>query len=124
MTAGGSRQKRVAERVRADLSEMLARGVVRDPAAEGAIVSDVAVSGDLGVATIFLRTLEEASPERQKRLLAAMGRASGFLRRELGRTLALRRVPEIRFEWDQGADRAARLESIFEEIRTTKERER
>lgn len=116
--SGGPREKRVAERIRADLSELIVRGAIRDPAVEGVIVSDVQVTNDLGVARVFVRLLEgEPDAARQKKLLDALARASGFLRRELAATLAVRRVPELRFAWDSGADKAARLESIFEEIR-------
>ena len=118
MAGSGSREKRVAERIRADLSEMILRGAIRDPAVEGAIVSDVQVTNDLGVARVFVRRLEgEPDAARKKKLIDALTRASGFLRRELASTLSMRRVPELRFAWDEGADKAARLESIFEEIR-------
>lgn len=116
--SGGPREKRVAERIRADLSELITRGAIRDPAVEGAIVSDVQVTSDLGLARVFVRLLSgEPDAARKKRLIDALTRASGFLRRELAATLSVRRVPELRFAWDDGADRAARLESIFEEIR-------
>jgi ribosome-binding factor A len=115
----GSREKRVGERIRADISEMIVRGAIRDPAVDGAIVSDVHVTKDLGVATVYLRLLSgETGTESRKKLVDAMKRAGGFLRRELGKSLAMRRVPELRFAWDDAADRAARLESIFDEIET------
>lgn len=118
VSSGTSRERRLAERIRADLSDLLVRGAVRDPDVAGAIVTDVKVSGDLGVARVYLRLLTpEPDPARRERLLAAMKRAGGFLRRELGASLAVRRVPELRFQWDEAADRAARLEAIFEEIR-------
>lgn len=117
--SGTSREKRVAERIRADLMAMLLRGAIRDPELAGAIVSGVDVSADLSVARVWMRALEgDADVPRQKRLVRAMKRAGGFIRRELGRTLQLRRVPELRFEWDASADRAARIEELLEEIAT------
>lgn len=117
-TSGGARDKRVAERIRADVTEMLLRGDIRNPDVTGAIVSDVQVSADLGVARIFLRLLEtDPSVARQKRVVAGMASASGFIRRELAQTLNLRRVPELRFEWDEVADRANRVEELLAEVR-------
>ena len=49
--------------------------------------------------------------------MAALSRASGFVRRELATSLGLRRVPEVRFVWDTGADHQARVEELLEEIR-------
>jgi ribosome-binding factor A len=115
--SGSSREKRVAERIRSDLMGLLLRGAIRDPELEGAIVSGVDVTADLSVAKVWMRALEgDADVPRQKRLVRAMKRAGGFIRRELGRTLQLRRVPELRFEWDASADRAARVEELLEEI--------
>lgn len=115
--AAGARDKRVAERVRADLMDLLLRGAIRDPDVQGAIVSGVDVTSDLSLARVWLRALEgDVDEARRKRLVRAMTRAGGFLRRELGRTLGLRRVPELRFAWDESADRAARVESLLDEI--------
>jgi ribosome-binding factor A len=114
--------RRISERIRADLSELVVRGVIRDPDVAGAIVTDVEVTSDLSVARIHLRLLDpDADDARRKRLLDAMKRASGFLRRRIGQTLGVRRVPELRFAWDDVADRAARLEQIFQEIRAERE---
>jgi len=115
--ADGKRPKRVGERVRAELMEMLLRGVVHDPAARGAHVTEVTVSDDLRHARVYLRLVgEEATPARQKELLAAMGRARGFLRRELGQKLGLRYTPELGFQWDDDVDRAMRVEALLGEI--------
>lgn len=115
--SGANRDKRVAERIRADLMALLLRGELRDPELQGAIVSGVDVTSDLSLARVWMRDLEgNADERRQKRLVRAMSRAGGFIRRELGRTLGLRRVPELRFEWDASAERAARVEAIFQEI--------
>jgi ribosome-binding factor A len=130
---GPSREKRVAERIRADLAALLVRGAIRDPDVQGAIVSSVDVTKDLSVAKVYVRHLSasasapdgDVSDAQKKKLVDAMKRATGYLRRELGATLKLRRVPELRFSWDDGADHAARLDAIFDEIRAdTKERGR
>lgn len=117
--SGASREKRVAERIRSDLSAMLVRGAIRDPDVQGAIVSDVQITNDLSVARVFMRLLEgDVDPPRRKRLIDAMKRANGYIRREIGQTLVLRRVPELRFEWDDATDRASRLEELLQEVRT------
>ncbi|MBC7173820.1 MAG: ribosome-binding factor A, partial [Polyangiaceae bacterium] len=52
------RSVRVAERIRAELMEMILRGDVHDPGIDGVLVSAVRVSDDLGYARIYLRRLE------------------------------------------------------------------
>lgn len=115
---GSTRVARVASRIREDVMRMLLRGEIRDPAASGVSVSRVEVSGDLGVATVRVRLDElDADAHRKKQAMAALTRASGFVRRELATSLGLRRVPEVRFVWDTGADHQARVEELLEEIR-------
>jgi ribosome-binding factor A len=107
----------VAERIRSELMQLLLRGVVRDPAAADSCVTDVVMSDDLGIAKVYVRLLRgEVDEPAQQRALDALGRASGFLRRELAPKLKLKYLPELRFYWDEGIDRAGRIESLLSEI--------
>ena len=46
---------------------------------------------------------------------AGLNRAAGFLRHELSPRLALKHLPELRFDWDAGGERAARIEELLRE---------
>lgn len=109
------RSDRVAERLRVELSELLLRGRLRDPGAKNVLISEVKLTDDLSQARIYLRTLDEADARRRDRVVAAFERAAGFLRKELAPKLKLRRVPELRFFWDDLFDRAMRIEAILSE---------
>ena len=112
-----NRPQRVAERVREELTSLLLSGAVRDPGAKGVYVSAVQMSPDLKLAKVFVIPDAAASPTAApKEMLAALARASGFLRATLARRLALRYVPALRFYLDQPADRVERVERIFEEM--------
>jgi len=114
---GFRRADRVAERIRSELMELLLRGSVRDPAAKDVVVSAVRMTDDLSIARVYVRVLEEIGAEQQDAVVDALGRASGFLRRELGQRLQLRHVPSLEFYWDDVVDSALRIESILHEIR-------
>ncbi len=112
------RAVRVAERIRAELMELLLRGAIRDPRAAGATITHVAVTDDLQLARIYVRLIEaDPSERRQKELVRAMGGATGFLRRELGTRLSTKYTPDLQFFWDERVDRADRVERILAEIR-------
>ncbi len=113
---GFRRADRVAERIRSELMELLLRGSVRDPAAKDVVVSAVRMTDDLSIARVYVRVLEEIGPDRQDAVVDALGRATGFLRRELGHRLQLRHVPSLEFYWDDVVDSGLRIESILEEI--------
>lgn len=115
------RAARVGEEVRRELMTLVMRGRLKDPATKDVVVSAVTVTNDLQIATVYVRTLDEASDRRKERLVAGLERAAGFLRRELGKELALRRTPELRFEWDDSIDHGSRIEALLDEIRTEDE---
>lgn len=114
---GFRRADRVAERIRGELMELLLRGSVRDPAAKDVVVSAVWMTDDLSIARVYVRVLEEIGSDRQDAVVDALGRASGYLRREIGQRLQLRHVPSLEFYWDDVVDSALRIESILEELR-------
>ena len=103
--------------------DLLLRGSVHEPAAKDVVISGVRVTDDLGIARVYVRVLDEVGPARQDAVVEALERASGFLRRELGHRLQLRRVPSLEFHWDDVVDSALRIESILDEIREEEDSE-
>ncbi len=110
------RAQRVARRLQEELAAMILRGRLRDPACKDVIISTVVVSPDLQNARVYVRTLDARRPNAQDRIVEGLDRAKGFLRRELGKGLGLRHVPNLRFFWDDQVDAAIRIESILDEI--------
>ena len=110
--AQGNRIRRVAQRVRTELSVLLGRSA-RDPGLLGVTVTDVRMTADLQLARVYY-TLLDGSDRRS----AARGlrRARAYLRREIGQRLQLRQVPEIRFLYDDSADRQDRIARIFDQL--------
>jgi ribosome-binding factor A len=110
---GSIRPERVAELVQREVTDILSRKL-RDPRLAGVTVTDVEVSGDLKVATIFVSTLAGGA-ERQA-ALGALARAAGVVRRELAPRLNLREVPEVRFRFDESVERGARVEDLLRRL--------
>ncbi len=110
----GARTDRVGERIRAELSELLLRRV-REPAVEGVTITHVDVTRDLQTARVYYRVLAETASRRD--VARALRRAQGFLRRELGGRLRLRRIPDLRFLHDDSVEQQDRLARLFDEIR-------
>jgi len=72
------------------------------------------VTRDLRYAKVRVSILEE---ERRKGMMEALRRAAGFIRRELGREVDLRYVPEIQFELDTNMEYAAKINQLLWESR-------
>ena len=93
---------------------MILRGDIHEPAVASCIVSGVEVTRDLSLARVYVRLLDPAPTEAaQKRVVQALERANGFLRRTIAARLTIRRAPELRFAWDDAADRGRRVEELL-----------
>lgn len=93
------------------LNELLLSDV-KDPRLNGVRVSEVEVSGDLGVATIYFSAL--GLDEDPAVIKEGFEQARGFFRSKVGQSLQLRRVPELRFRHDTSAQRAAELSRLID----------
>lgn len=111
------RADRVGERIRAELMEMITRGAFRDPGLSSCYVTEVKLSDDLKHARVYVRSLvTEISAADREKVIAGLGRASGYIRRELAPRLKLKYHPELKFFWDENVDKARRIEELLHEI--------
>jgi ribosome-binding factor A len=110
----GNRPERVAEAIRDELSRLLARDV-HDPGVGFVTLTTVKVSPDLQLARVYYTTMgdEKARVETQK----ALGRATPFLRRQVGQRIQLRRVPELQFFYDKSVAHTDRIEQILQDLK-------
>ncbi len=111
-----ARSRRVEEQIQRLLSDVMRAGL-RDPRVAGVVITEVQASRDLGVAWIqysLLGTEVSPSPEVLAEVQAGLDRAAGFLRSQLARELATRTVPELRFRYDEAAQRARDLERLID----------
>lgn len=106
------RTLRVGEEMRHALSDVLARGGLRDPALDAWIVSvtEVRLAPDLKVATVFVRAL---GTENQQPLVKALAANAKAIRAELARRVNLRFTPDLRFRADESFDAGAKIEAIL-----------
>jgi ribosome-binding factor A len=106
------RSARVADLVRAELSALLQREI-HDPGVGFVTITQVAMSDDLHSARVYFSCL--GGEEEFARTGKALGRAAGFLRREVGRRCRLRFAPTLTFLPDHSAETGARIEKILRE---------
>lgn len=121
--ATSRRVARVAESIKREVSTMLLQEIKDDRVGAGMVsITEVVVSGDLQHAKIFVSIYgtEEARIETMQGLEAA----TGYVRREIGQRLSLRRTPEILFQEDRSFERGVKILSLLNQLsaeRATKE---
>jgi ribosome-binding factor A len=117
----GRRPARVAERVKEYLAECIQRDL-SDPRLMGVGITRVEVPPDLSVAIVYVRHYFGGdAPNARKNAVRALHSAGGRLRRGLGPALGVKRLPELRFEYDTGPDATQRVEELLHEIRSERD---
>jgi ribosome-binding factor A len=112
--AQGSRPDRVGEEIRHELATLLAREV-HDPGIGFVTLTRVKVSPDLQLARVYYTAMGD--DKAHKDTAQALSRATPFLRRQIGARIRLRRVPELRFEFDKSVENQDRIEKILMELK-------
>ncbi|MBI5877815.1 MAG: 30S ribosome-binding factor RbfA [Chloroflexi bacterium] len=110
------RQQRVNHLIQQEISKLI-EYEMEDPRLNNITVSGVEVSPDLRHARVYVVGFTD--PAREKDVRAGLARAVPFLRRELGRRVQLRLVPELSFTFDHSIDRGARIEELLREAGDT-----
>ncbi len=111
------RLKRIADRIKQELSEMLVTNQIHDPRLDFIFITDVSVDRELSFANIFVSAIDGS--EESAAILEGLDHASGFLRSQLASRIDLRTFPKLRFFWDPTPERAERIERLIDEISST-----
>ena len=110
---------RLGEEIRRIISELLLRGL-KDPRLSAMIsVTAVEVTSDGSYATVYLSVLgpdpdEEKAQLQQEETLEAMKSAKGFIRKEIGRQVKLRHVPDLIFRIDKSMEYGRHISKIID----------
>ncbi len=110
------RRQRLGDQLQVELALLIQREV-RDPRVGFVTVTEVRMSPDLKYARVYVSIMGEH--EHKEESLAALDRARGFLKAQIGKRLRLRYVPELRFTVDETLDHAERIESLLEDTADT-----
>ncbi len=107
------RQLRVGEMVRHALTAVLQRGEIPDPVIERTVISitEVQMSPDLKIATVFLSPLGSDDPQP---VIKALASHQKLIRGKLSPALRqMRYMPEFRFRPDTSFDNFARIDALL-----------
>ena len=106
-----SRKDRVAEQIRRELAELI-RSELKDPRVGMISITDVEVTADYAHAKVFFSTL--AGSELVAEVMTGLQKASGFLRRELGKRISIHMTPQLHFVFDESLERGADLSQLIQ----------
>ena len=110
----GHKLGRVTEDVIRELSAILRE--IKDPRVTGYLLTvvRVEVTNDLSYCTAYISTVEGL--DRSKEAAAGLKSAAGYIRRELGRRLKLRHVPELIFKATDSIEYGASISKMLHDL--------
>ena len=108
------RADRVADLIKQEISDILRREV-HDPRIANISVTDVKLTDDLRSARIYF--VELGKDRVSEGVEKGLARAKGFLKRELGKRMQLRYIPELNFFYDPSFEYGSRIEKLLQEVR-------
>ncbi len=113
------RTLRISEEIKKIVSQLI-MSELKDPGiAPFTTVTRVETTNDLRFANIYISILGENG--NSKKTVAALNRAKGFIRRQIGSELNLRYTPEPIFKYDSSIEYSRKMSDIIDSLNTPKE---
>ncbi|MHC5267942.1 30S ribosome-binding factor RbfA [Enterococcus sp. LJL98] len=108
------RDRRVAQEILKEVNQVL-RKTVRDPRVADVNITDVHVTGDLQQATVYYSILSDLASDK-KAAQEGLEKATGIIRREIGKALTLYKTPEILFELDESVAYGNKIDQMLRDL--------
>ena len=108
------RADRVSDLLKEEISQMLLKEV-KDPHIGFITITDVEVSKDLQVAKVFYTIL--GSEKQVSESAQALQRVSRFIKKQLGKRLRMRYIPDIIFRYDHSLEYGAKIDHILDHLK-------
>ncbi len=108
-----NRPRRVAELVHGELARIF-REEISDPRLMAISITSVWMTADLRAARVMVAPMGGRGDREQ--IVAALEKARGYLRRNLGRGLRLRHVPDLQFMIDDDLDKAISMTALLQRM--------
>jgi len=111
------RQERVSREILRILSTALLEDA-KDPRLFDVTITEIGMSGDLSVASIHYLCPESAD---RKEVQAALVNATPYLRSVIGEEMDLRRVPALKFYYDDAYEKGQQISELLAKLRANGE---
>ena len=111
------RPARVADAIRNEVAMLLLREM-KDPRVANVSITDVKVTDDLRSAIVYFSCGDDDVARAEE----GLNSARGFVRSSLAKSLTLRYMPKLVFEYDLSVSRHQEMDRIFKEIEDERSR--
>lgn len=106
-----TRAERISVKIQQAITELLVKKI-SDPRIEMATISDVTMSADLRLASVYVTAFGDE--EKIADTLAGFKKSKGFIKKHIAPQLGLKYMPDLRFFYDDSFDKAAKMDALIE----------
>ena len=108
------RTDRVGMEIKREVNEILQKKV-RDPRVQGVTITDVQMLGDLSMAKVYYSIMSDLASDNQK-AQTGLEKATGTIKRELGRNLKLYKIPDLTFVKDESIEYGNKIDEMLRNL--------
>jgi len=118
LTTSFKRSDRVADTIVKEVSQMIVRGEIKDPRLSSVFITGIKVVDNLSIAEIFFTVMENAGDKNEA--LKGLQSAKGFIKGRLAKRLKMRRIPELKFSFDNALEEGYKVDELLRGISSEK----
>jgi ribosome-binding factor A len=103
---------RLANQIKQSVAKALNTSL-RDPRLKMVTITSAKLSSDLSVASIYY--LHDTGVDK-KQAADGLYAAKAFMRKKIAEDVAMRKIPDLRFFYDESVERGAHIESLIQKL--------
>ncbi|HHZ11367.1 MAG TPA: 30S ribosome-binding factor RbfA [Acholeplasmataceae bacterium] len=109
----GYKQERLEKAIERELGNILI-SEIKDDRLKYVTFTKVSLTNDLSIATVYYTV--RGTEEQKEATSRSLEEAKGFIRTSLSKVLEVRKVPELRFKYDESLERGERIDAILKNL--------
>jgi len=111
----GFKQERLEKIIEREIS-LIIMSNVKDDRLKHVTITKVSLTNDLSIATVYFRVLgTDAQKESTSKSLID---AKGFIKSSLSKTLDIRKIPDLKFKYDESIEYGDKIEKILKDLKS------
>ena len=112
-----NRPEKIADLLKREVSKILNQEV-KDPRLQNINITAVKVTDDIGIAYIFYTIIGKSIKKDESKIdNIILSKLSGMIRSKLSKIIEIRRVPKIKFKFDESIDYSENIEKLLNNLK-------
>jgi ribosome-binding factor A len=110
------RSDKVGDLLKKEIS-LIISSEIKDPRLQNINITAVKVSDDIGIATVFYTIIGESIQKTQSNIDSKiLEKLSGMIRSNLAKKIKIRRIPKIKFRFDESIEYSENIEKLLKNL--------